>query len=308
MSLPLAAFSASTALLMACCAEPLASEPPAWALLSTASMRTSLCWTRAWVFSTSEDTASTFVLISPTSRCTNDFFAQPERATLAASTGTTSSLTMTSLARVRGRVSARVDDHSSGRRHVAAASADHFPFAGGAHLGPAKAGRSRGGIISQSVLVLELDRDPFRSALQAGEVADLIGGPAGEGRVARQDRAPLRGRPEPLLPHEEGGSAIVQGRDHGHGVDGHVEGARAGDHRFGLLLARGVDAVGDDHHRAPAFAVARHVAGRLVEGVVESGRPEGRDLVEAPLHLRLVPGEGHDPPVAPVEARERRLV
>ena len=70
MSLPLAAFSASWAFDIAAWAEPLASPIPAWADLSTAAIWTSFCWTRCCVFSTSAETASTFLLTSPTSRCT----------------------------------------------------------------------------------------------------------------------------------------------------------------------------------------------------------------------------------------------
>ena len=83
MSLPLAARSASVARLSAVWAEPLASEMPACACLSTSSMRTSVRFTRSWVFSISPERVSTFWLISPTSRPTYFFVAQPERATLA---------------------------------------------------------------------------------------------------------------------------------------------------------------------------------------------------------------------------------
>src|SRR6266436_3782415 len=227
MSLPLAAFSASTALPMACWAEPLASLAsaiPAWALLSTASMRTSLCWTRAWVFSTSAATASTFLLTSPTSRCTYVFFAQPERATPATSTGMTSSLTGSLLGSIAGDPAPGLLKLSSGRGNVSAAGTDDNPLAGGAHLEPAEPGGPRGGIIPQPVLMLELGRNPVRGQGEPDDVAHLERGPAGEGGVARENGAPLGGRPRLLLPHEEGRSGVVQGRDHGNRVDRDVEG------------------------------------------------------------------------------------
>src|SRR5262245_38688671 len=80
MSLPLAAFSASSALVIAAEAELLASPIPLWADLSTESSFTSVCCTRCCVFSTSAETASTFLLTSPTSRATYDFLAQPATA------------------------------------------------------------------------------------------------------------------------------------------------------------------------------------------------------------------------------------
>ena len=51
----------------------------------------------------------------------------------------------------------------------------------------------------------------------------------------------------------------------------------------GRLLARGVHAVGDHDHRAPALAVAGQVARRLVERVVQGGGAEGLDLSKASL-------------------------
>jgi hypothetical protein len=54
-------------------------------------MRTSFRFTRSWVFSISPERVSTFWLISPTSRPTYFFVAQPDRAklaTLAATSGT----------------------------------------------------------------------------------------------------------------------------------------------------------------------------------------------------------------------------
>src|SRR5574341_22966 len=56
--------------------------------LSTASMRVSFCCTRCCVLSTSAEMPSTFLLTSPTSRCTKDFLAQPRPAIEAASSGT----------------------------------------------------------------------------------------------------------------------------------------------------------------------------------------------------------------------------
>ena len=62
---------------MACWAEPLASVMPAWACWFTSSMRTSLRFTRSWVFSTSVARVSTFWLTSPTSLATYFLVAQP---------------------------------------------------------------------------------------------------------------------------------------------------------------------------------------------------------------------------------------
>ncbi len=83
MSLPLAALSASVARTSAFSAEPLASAMPDLDSRSTSSMRTSLRFTRSWVFSTSVLRVSTFWLTSPTSRPTYFFVAQPETATAA---------------------------------------------------------------------------------------------------------------------------------------------------------------------------------------------------------------------------------
>ena len=97
---------------MACWAEPLASLMPDWAWLLTSSMRTSFFLTRSWVFSTSEESVSTFWLISPTSRPTYFLVAQPERATLAATRGTTN-------ARIKPPfLRCRADERVAGRGQV----------------------------------------------------------------------------------------------------------------------------------------------------------------------------------------------
>src|SRR6185295_10380557 len=119
MSLPLAARSASSALVRARCAEPLASVIPACACVFTSSMPTSL------------DKVSTFWLTSPTSRLTYFLVAQPETATPAARNGTSTALIGSSMvepvdARPRGTV--------SGLRHVTAPGPHHDALAGGADL------------------------------------------------------------------------------------------------------------------------------------------------------------------------------
>ena len=81
MSFPWAAFSAAVALTRACWAEPLASVIPDCDCWFTSSMRTSLRFTRSWVFSSSAETLSTFLLTSPTSLPTYFFVAQPLTAT-----------------------------------------------------------------------------------------------------------------------------------------------------------------------------------------------------------------------------------
>src|SRR5512143_1708730 len=164
---------------------------PAWAVLSTWSIRTSDCWTRCWVFSTSCETESTFLFTSPTSRCTYDFFAQPAaaRATPAARSGTIIVLTtdLLSKRRASGRPSqcwtTRMD---SRRRHVAAARADGHALARGHDRHAAEAGGARRRGPPEAVLVLELGRDVVGGGAQPLQVAHPEGDPAGEARVARQ--------------------------------------------------------------------------------------------------------------------------
>src|SRR5262245_10185923 len=96
MILPLAAFSASWALVIAWAAEPLASLMPDWADWLTSSRRTSVRFTRSCVFSTSVERASTFWLTSPTSRDTYFLVAQPVVARLARRHGRMIALTRTS--------------------------------------------------------------------------------------------------------------------------------------------------------------------------------------------------------------------
>src|SRR6185436_17675869 len=177
MSLPLAARSASSALVRACCAEPLASVIPACACVFTSSIRTSLRWVRSWVFSTSVDRVSTFWLTSPTSRLTYFLVAQPETATPAMRNGTSTALIGSSMvepadACPRGRV--------SGLRHITAPGPDHHALAGGAHLDAAETGWTRRRVVPQTVLELQLRCDAVGRLLQGGEIADREGGPAGE--------------------------------------------------------------------------------------------------------------------------------
>src|SRR5688572_26670336 len=186
MSLPLAALSASSALVSARWAEPFASEMPAWAWVFTSSMRTSLRLVRSWVFSTSVDRLSTLVFTSPTSRVTYFLVAQPETATPTARNGTSAALIAPPWLAPAG---ALPGGNVSGLRHVTAPGPHHHALAGGADLDAAEAWGARGRIVPQAVLELQLRCDPVRRLFQAGEVADRECGAAGEARVTGQDLA-----------------------------------------------------------------------------------------------------------------------
>src|SRR5262245_43946209 len=150
MSLPLAAFSASTALFMAAWADPLASATPAW----VSSMRTSLRFTRSWVFSTSVARVSTFWLTAPTSLATCFLVAQP--------VATTARTTITGVTFIGTSWCFWAFESApilSGPRHVAASGADHDPLARGLHEDLAEAVSALQGDVSDSVLVLELVGD-----------------------------------------------------------------------------------------------------------------------------------------------------
>src|SRR5262249_49601465 len=242
-----------------CWAEPLASAMPDWAFLSTESMRVSFDRTRCCVFSTSALTASTFWFTSPTSRCTYAFFAQPERARATATSGNTKCLTETSLVSSRGTAfdeSILPATVPLRRRHVAATGAHDDPSARGAHFHPPEPRGSRRGVVAESILVLELQGDAIRCVLEPAEIAHPERRASREVGVAGENGRPLGGRSGLAASHEMVRGGIVEGRHDGNGVDGHVEGARPGNHGIRRLEARGVDAVGDHDDRPATLAMA----------------------------------------------------
>src|SRR6266536_498102 len=217
MSLPLAARSASVARCRACSADPLASEMPAWACLLTSSMRVSLLFTHSCVFSTSALRVSTFWLTSPTSRPTYFLVAQPERATAAASIGTTNRIEPPFQRWAAARP-------PSGTRNIATAGPDQHALARAVDLDTAEAGRPPGRVVTETVLVLELAEYRGRGALQPAEVAHGEARAAGKLGVAREQRRALGGGGGPLPTREERRGRIVHRRHHAQGVDRHVQG------------------------------------------------------------------------------------
>src|SRR6185436_4281207 len=312
MSFPLAAFSASVALTMACWAAPLASAAPALAACVswfTSSIRTSLRFTRSWVFSTSPERVSTLALTSPTSLPTYFLVAQPEPATPTISnTGMIGLIGPPFIVVSFSGRRAECPGYGSGLRHVAAARLDRNALARGGDLDPPEPVRPGGRIISQTVLVLELAHDHVGGLLQPAEIADHEGGAAGHLGIASQHRAAHGGGGAALASRELLGARVVQRRDDRDRVDRDVERPRAGDHVLRLLGAGGVDAVGDHHHRPAAFPVRGEVGGGMAQRVMERGGAEGLHLGEAAKDLGVVGRERHDPEVVMVEAGERDLV
>src|SRR5688572_12615917 len=230
MSLPLAARSASVARTSAFSAEPLASAIPVFASRSTSSMRTSLRFTRSWVFSTSVLRVSTFWFTSPTSRPTYFLVAQPEARVAAIRHGRTTFL----IKPPNVRRSAPVSPHGRSRPgHVPAAGPDDDPLPGGTDVDATETRRAWRRVISQAVLLFQLTDDARGGRAQAADLAHRERGAPGKLGVAGEHGGGGGGHRGTLAPREPLRLRIVQRGHDTHRVDGDVEGLRAGQHLVG---------------------------------------------------------------------------